>query len=224
MPTNSENWDVFIVQRGQQTIRTLWPVIYGRGYIAGSFAAWACSKQPKPWRPRDVDIFASSAENARDIGHVLNDTGWSWCHDTGVGEAYAYKGRLPVQIVRPHPEWKNFPHDILRSFDFDVCVAVFTSPETVLADPRVGAFSANVLRVNDPLRTMKRAMKYFERGVCFTDSDLLKLFYAWDEISTERKAEIVEKVRRDETDDTSGGYLYDEDDDDDDEWDDGEDQ
>lgn len=186
----NEHWTHYPIGRGNRQIAKLLAFLNGRGYIAGSFAAWACSPFHESWKPNDIDIFAKSDADAANIVEDLNKGNEYWCGDQNdiVTTFHSEKPKgLNVQIIRPSPEWKTFPDDLINSFDLDVCRAVILSHTEALADENAGYDIGKVLRINSPLRTLKRIMKYSARGVSFSDHELLKVFRAWDETSTEKK-------------------------------------
>ena len=109
----------------------------------------------------------------------------------------------------------------MNAFDMDVCRAMLISRTEVLADENVGQRWAKLLLINDPLRSLKRVLKYHERGVNLLDSELVKLFRAWEMATPERRAEILTIATGQAIDPTeivevqattSDGWDYDEDD------------
>jgi hypothetical protein len=64
---------------------------------------------------------------------------------------------------------------------------VLINLEEVLADTNVGQLKAKILRLNNPLRSLKRVIKYTARGVEFSDWELLKLFQGWEAMPRDRK-------------------------------------
>jgi hypothetical protein len=185
------------VLRCQPEIKRLLYRLDGRGYIAGSYAAYACNPLIKPMEPGDIDIFATTDQNAAAVVdtflglHCYRDKAGIYFVDAvndivTTLRKYTMRG-LPIQVIRPSPEWKQFPEDLINSFDLDVCRAVIISPNTVLCDEHAGWDQGKVLRVNNPLRTFKRILKYNARGVEFSDHELLKVFRAWDEMPAEKK-------------------------------------
>lgn len=214
-------WEKHNVVRGQDTLKRILPVIGRNGWIGGSFAAFAAYPGDCPVLPGDIDVFARSAWDAdriaRRFQRSFNLSPWG-ADDNGT--VISLVGTpLPVQIVRPNPTWKVFPDDILSDFDLDICRAVIVDETTVLADKNVGYHFGKLLRINNPLRSLKRVMKYAARGVEFDDHELLKLFEAWDAATPERKKEIIEAARAPEPD---GEPSYDAWDYDEDDWFDGE--
>jgi hypothetical protein len=198
MTDSNTYWDQFKVVRGFDTVQDIYNIIAGRGFIAGSYAAFMATPHDTPILPNDVDIFATSNENALAIAEALsekfqvpytsNELVYSIENPSG-GPA------MPIQVVKPHPEWKDFPQDILNSFDMDISRAVLVGPEVVLADYNVGFLTGKLLRIANPLRSLKRVMKYHARGVEFKDGELIKLFLAWQQMSDERREEVINSTK-----------------------------
>jgi hypothetical protein len=194
------------VQRGFSTVSAIYDLVAGRGFIGGSYAAFMVAPMSDrrvngramfaPFLPNDIDVFATSGDAARAIANDLYDCmGMTWDIETDVAYSMTPQGdepALPVQVVKPHPDWKKFPEDILQSFDMDVCRAVLISPNTILADQNAGADLGKLLRINHPLRSLKRVLKYHARGVSFNEWELLKVFRAWDQMKPEDKQALID--------------------------------
>jgi len=203
----NEYWEKLEVRRGLDTAQPVFDAIGRDGWIAGSYAAFMACINDQPILPNDIDIFAKTSKGAARIANRLikrlkidpvfgvdvNATAWSLRPD----------GCMPVQVVKPNPNWKSFPDDILNSFDLDISRALLVSPTTVLADYHVGWHEGKIIRVNDPLRTLKRVIKYAARGVAFDDHELLKVFQAWDQVSAERKEHMIQQAEPQEMPDYS---------------------
>ncbi len=189
----NEYWEDFSVQRGFDTLQPIYDIIAGRGYVAGSYAAFMACPHDAPVLPNDIDIFAVSEADAiaiwNDIEEKLNYY-LNSSNDT-VYSLASFDGGLGIQVVRPNPNWTKWPDDILNDFDLDICRAVLVAPDKVLADYNVGQMSGKILRINNPLRTLKRAAKYMARGVKFEDHELLKIFQAWEQTPDERKQTML---------------------------------
>lgn len=186
----NEYWNTRPVFNGKTRIKQLTSFINSRGYIAGSFAAWACTYLSDPWKPNDIDIFAKSDDAYHSLAVDLNkDSNYRFDAQNDITTTFSpmKPNKLGIQIIRPSPEWKTFPDDLINSFDLNVCRAVIISPVEVLCDEDAGEFYGKVLRINSPLRTFKRIMKYAARGVAFNDHELLKVFRAWDKMPTDKK-------------------------------------
>lgn len=215
----NEHWRRFEVKRGLDTVQPIFDLIQGEGWIAGSYAAFMAATYDTPILPNDVDVFCKTAQGAENIAAKLRkhmNVGSFGFDENDV--AYSLlpgsrsKVQMPVQVVKPNPSWKSFPNDILESFDMDICRAVLISQTRVLADSNVAYRQGKLLRINNPMRSLKRVMKYAQRGVTFEDHELLKLFEAWDQFSTERKAEIIAEAKPVDIS-WSGFWEFDEDDD-----------
>lgn len=197
----NEHIATYPVQRGMtDTIRDIYNVIAGRGYIAGSYAAYMVAPAAA-FQPNDIDIFATTLDNA---GALVTDLekrfGLFRAAETDVAYTLQrWDGAtldttfLPLQIVKPHPDWQTFPDDIINSFDMDICRAMLISEDCILADENAGKGVGKLLRINNPLRSLKRVLKYHQRGVQFSEWELLKLFQAWQQVSDEDKAALLDR-------------------------------
>lgn len=191
-------WVEMPVRRGWEAVRHIFPLLEGRGYISGSYAGFMAA-ETNPLEPGDIDIFAVSVEAWEDLGKEMSGKldylmGNPFHQDSPVINLIPFRsltGSKSVQLIRPHPSWITFPDDILEWFDLDVSRAVLVAPDKVLADVNLGKFDAKLLRISDPLRSLKRVLKYHKRGVEFNDWELLKLFQAWDLIDADRKASMI---------------------------------
>lgn len=180
-----------LVRRGQDIINQLIPLIEGKGWIAGSFAAWACSHEVF-WEPNDIDIFCLNAETRKEIQTALRRLNYRVQQYGDTVNRLAPLGDnhpigYDVQLIVSHPNWKTFPLDILKSFDLNICRAVLLDTENSIADVDLGSTEARVLLINSPLRVLQRMMKYHKRGVEFGNYELIKLFRAWDKMTEDQK-------------------------------------
>ena len=202
------HWMTRPVINGQKQIDALLTMIGNRGYIAGSFAAWACSYRADPWKPSDIDIFAVSDEAAKWLRLELTMHPDYFLKDENelVTTYEAIDPRmLGIQVVRPSPDWKTLPDDLINSFDLNVCRAVIISKTECICDEDSGDIYGKVLLVNNPLKTFKRIIKYSARGVEFSDHEMLKVFRAWDSTDAERKTGMIERAA-DEA--VQGGQVF----------------
>lgn len=193
MEQANQYWIEEPIIRGFNSVRDIYKTIDGRGFIAGSYAAFMSYPHDDPVMPNDIDVFATSTENAEAITGEL-------CQLYGLvadfnGIVYSLRRPVPdlsIQVVCPSPEWKVFPDDLMNAFDLDVCRALLLRADTVIADVNAGRREGKVLRTRNALRSLKRVMKYHVRGVEFSDWELLKLFQAWEATDADRKAQILE--------------------------------
>ena len=189
----NEHWQQMPVVRGFDTLQPLYECIDGRGYVAGSYAAFMAYGGDTPILPNDIDVFATTEQHAYKLADDI-DMKLNYFMESSNDTAYtltSFTGLPGIQVVRPNPNWKVWPDDILSDFDLDICRAVLISPNTVIADEHASWSRGKLLRINNPLRSLKRVMKYAARGVEFDDHELLKLFQSWDQVSTERKEAMI---------------------------------
>ncbi len=192
--TTNEHWIEHRVLRGFDEVRDIYDLLDGRGYIAGSYAAYMTAPTDAI-KPNDIDVFAVSNEAAESLATQINNVMGLMVAPASSAVAYTIVRsceRKDVQVVKPHPDWKVFPDDIINSFDMNVCRAVLITPDTLLGDIDAGTTYGKILRTHNPIRTLRRIMKYSQRGVQFTDHEVMKVFKAWEQTSEERKAELLD--------------------------------
>lgn len=177
------------------------------GYIAGSYAAWMGAYIPM-WEPNDIDIFATSEEAFRQLPRLLRQkAGWYCMEDGDMVKAFERANTARrVQLVKPHSEWSAFPGDILGSFDLSVGMAALESEHITLAHSHAGGNFSKILRINEPVRTLKRVLKYHKRGVEFDDWELMKLFKAWDAMTPEQKQ--IADMLHSQTEEVDASVFY----------------
>src|SRR5207237_1020849 len=119
----NEHWKQYPVLRGLEAVQDLLPIIAGQGFIAGSYAAFMASTAKTLIEPSDVDIFAISEEAARCIAAEIGPRPGRPYTETANVIALG-DGPLPIQIIKPAPNWHDFPDDIMTSFDLSVSRAL----------------------------------------------------------------------------------------------------
>lgn len=193
----------YTIKRGGERIQKLVEIIGDRGFIAGSYAThMATPDHGLIIQPADIDIFAISDVAADEICTDLCRQGMFPEQSNSIVTTLSPSPYKPIcdmniQVIKPNPAWKIFPDDILHSFDLNVCKAILIGDQ-VIGDIEIGSTVGRVLRVANPLRTMRRIMKYQSRGVQFDDWELVKTFLAWDELSEERIQEITASAQPEE--------------------------
>lgn len=196
MEQANEYWITETVIRGFDSVANIYEAINGRGFIAGSYAAFMSFPHDNPILPNDIDVFATSTANAEAISGALCQLYGTYSEFNGI--VYSIKRPAPdlsIQVVCPSPTWKVFPDDLMNSFDLDICRALLLNATTVICDVNAGQRQGKVLRTNNALRSLKRVLKYHARGVEFADWELLKLFQAWEALDADRKAQILEVAK-----------------------------
>lgn len=198
--------------RGRTITRPIMCALDGRGYIGGSYAAWTVSPFPNTFRPNDIDVFMKTEEDAISFKDFMCAERKFYVSEvSGIAYTIEKAGHKKIQIIKPSPEFREFPQDVIESFDLDICRAVLVSPEECLADGSAGSMRGKVLRINNPLRTLKRILKYQQRGVQFYDHEILKVFQAWEATSADRKQAWIDTAFNETLPNDSGEWDYDED-------------
>ena len=219
MPEESrEFYEVRHVHQTTQQAEMLIGIIGSYGYIAGSFATWTMSfSYERVVEPSDIDVFAVSVDAAASLAQKIFATGqYASCSQNDVAYTLEHGAKFPenksVQIVKPRPEWNCFPQDFLLSFDLDLCSAVILDHEFGMEHINASNLThGKILRMNNPLRSLRRVMKYHKRGAEFSDHELLKLFRFWSELPVERQQEMIDKAYEEAqpVDDTSDNWTDD---------------
>jgi hypothetical protein len=182
--------------RGRDEILPLVALLDGRGYIAGSYAAWMVTPVVN-YEPADIDIFATTERNFFDISYALLIQ-WHMeiiqNSDNVYGLTPTEKSPIqkPIQVIKCHQNWKDLPLDILRSFDLTVCKALLAEWPYIIHHPDAGGLNAKILLVNNPMKEVMRVMKYHKRGVIFDPFCLLKIFKAWDQMTPAQKQQTFD--------------------------------
>lgn len=209
----NEYCNYYPVRRGFEEIEPLFHFLNQnspRGYIAGSYAAWM-KALVEIWQPNDIDIFATSETHFLEIADYLSNENYTLVHDGEIVKGFEREAARSIQLITPHKEWASFPDDILESFDLTAGMAVLEGKNTIAAHHHAGSDVSKILKINDPIRTLKRVMKYHQRGVSFDAWELIKLFLAWDELSEDQKLK-VSSLHQEPTQDDLQDYEFDFDD------------
>lgn len=210
----NEYWEPHVVKRGFEEVADIFHLLNqdSLGYVAGSYAAWM-GAYTEEWLPNDIDIFATSETAFEKLPRLLRQkAGWMVMENGDVVKAFEQvNSDRRLQLVKPHTQWKVFPDDILESFDLTVGMAILVSEHTTLAHSHAGGNFSKILRINEPVRTLKRVLKYHKRGVAFEDWELMKLFKAWDAMTAEQK-QIAGMIHSEPEEVDATGFYFDYDD------------
>lgn len=193
------------VRRGFDTVRSLFALIEGKGFICGGYARWCASPVIDPVAAGDVDVYCYSDESFEDLNVLLREH-LEVAIDTP--RAITFKrttsGRLAyvpeVQLVKPVSKFKivtkGSKEDVLSNFDFTIVRACITSPSEALVDED---FELDELRqvlrlrnIHCPISSTLRCVKYAKRGYRLRPFDILPLFLDWDSRDEAYRKEIIE--------------------------------
>lgn len=218
MDTSAETYYTdFQVQRGWRDIEPLYNLIVGRGFIAGSYAAYmAAPGGSHVITPGDIDVFCVSEEAYQSL---YEEPVFKLINMTPIAATVRAPllTDMDIQLIRPHPSWTDFPGDIVQSFDLTISRAVLVNPGCVIGDLALGSREGKILRVNNPLKVLQRIEKYARRGVSFNAWELAKVLRAFEAMPASDRWTMLDQVQNPDAPERvfSGdpyGDWYDEDD------------
>jgi hypothetical protein len=149
----------------------------------------------------DIDVFATSeeafgrmSERLRGLGYFLyksNDLVHEYWHENWLTNGYT-----DVQLLRPHPAWAKHAQPVkkmLQQFDLSCSRAVVVHPFLILADGDAVNRDMVIRMVNNPIKTISRALKYHRRGYAAPHAKwLVHTLETWRKMSDERREAIIE--------------------------------
>ena len=209
--------------RSTDQVRELFELIGERGHIAGSMCAWMAELEEPGWTPGDIDIFAVSDEAFGEIEALLKANYVQMFRmSNALVSAFRVKRKfndqsyLPVQVVKPHPSWEgsdDIRRDIVLSFDLTCSRGLLTGyndngcPE-LYGDIYLGELDkVKIIRVNNPVKTLARMLKYHRRGYEFSAWEQIKVLLSWDMVMDDKKGAITEELHDEEFREDSGGWY-----------------
>jgi hypothetical protein len=169
---------------------------YG-GFIAGGYARFALSEKPFA-EPKDIDVFCEGKDDFANLhewlsglGHIVFDSPFAASFKITKGFPYINK---KVQLIRPREEGnvKTFgtPEEVIDNFDFTINMVAFDHEGFCMAKDFQNHNKRNKLVFNNihcAVGILTRVRKYLRKGYKITISELLKIYYMWDEVSKEDK-------------------------------------
>lgn len=189
----NSHWITIPILREHRIVKRLLDLIGDQGVIAGSFASYIACRTDREFRPRDIDIFCT-----HDTGYnnVIDAFGAAGLSNFGLTTTLALFRMVdcayPIQLINADERWQDFRWELMNSFDFTVSRAVVFDGDRIVADEDFDNEWCKVLRIHDPMRTLKRAVKYMQRGIQFPDHELYKILTAWHQMNPERKERFLD--------------------------------
>ncbi len=193
--------------RHQDVIDLVFQLTGGEGFIAGGFARFCVSNNESPINPGDIDVFCVSQDVFDRIRAAFRahpdcvrksetsiETKFEFRMSTGWHRnAYAIQLIRPVQIFNMVSD--GDVNRVLDNFDFTVSkCAILPSGKAVAHADFYEHDKANELVITNihcPISSMKRVIKYCNKGFRIENRELLKLFDDYEN----RAAEWKELVR-----------------------------
>lgn len=205
---NKEDYNQVSIRREQDTINLIFELTRGRGFIAGGFARYCVSDRPDPNCPNDIDIFTGDMGNFTDIyldfkanprlrqkSNTEIETKFEYVFKEGFK-----KETLNIQLIKPvHISNMNSKGDVfsvMTNFDFTI------SKAAILADGEAWVhhqFNRDDLggylvieKIHCPISSMKRVIKYTQKGYTIESKELLKLFKDYEARPVDWKLLVTE--------------------------------
>ena len=205
------------VVRGQDVIDTVFELTGGQGFICGGFARYAMSPAEKPVVPGDIDIYCGTPEIFVAIADRFRDN--PNCKQRGASEIevkYDFmiedgfeKHSYSIQLIRPIQIFNMISDGdwirVLNHFDFTIAMcAILPNGEAFFHQDFLDHEQNKILVINNihcPISSMKRVIKYTNRGYTITSNQLLKLFKDYEARDPEWKQLVTSGFNEEFTND-----------------------
>lgn len=194
------------IKRHLDIIKLVFDLTGGEGFIAGGFARYCVSDKEDPIVPNDIDVFCGNEDAFNRIVARLKahkdvkrktkteiETKFEYRMSTGF-----HKNFYSIQVIRP-TQIMNMVSEgdyerILDNFDFTIAkVALINNQEDIIAlayekfhEHDVGN-KLVLTNIHCPISSMKRVIKYCNKGYHIESSELLKLFKDYENRTPEWK-------------------------------------
>lgn len=203
-------YDVALIQRGADRIDWLLDLVRGLDItIAGGFARYCATPQHIPLgstqegHKPDIDLFPYQEGVAAEAIRRLTDHGLAVKHTSSYATTFGwpYEERRmgdsfapDIQVIHWHRDWHSV-EDILDSFDFANGAAALLGNQLALVHPLFWEAEEHdmlrIVAIDDPVRCLKRVMKYVRKGYDVPYTELARLFLEWDRRSPAYRARVA---------------------------------
>lgn len=186
-----------------------WNSVKNNCVISGSFVA---HHEMGGSIPNDLDLFCNSTQNYNYISNYLKSMSCQVKFDSPFATTFlTRKSPLSnihhtIQVIKPFAERAKFDTEqsLISNFDLTVCQIALVNnkiisnqydyPTQIICHKDFGNDYINrnlvITTVNCPIGTLKRILKYKDKGFNIRAREFIKLYYAWDNYTNSRKAEI----------------------------------
>lgn len=195
-------YSVLTAHRGLTEIKELlYLVNTGGGFVAGGYARYCLSPLTEPVAPRNVDLYCKEAGAYQYLSDEIVRRGGSITFQTSnaisIKPPAKWVACPTIQVINPSVMGGS-PADTIAIFDFTIAMAVLTWEDQGIASKEFEEDEAGMqLRVNRiqcPIGTFKRALKYAKKGYKLSSMEMLKFYRAWDGLAPDKKEELVQLI------------------------------
>lgn len=201
------------VRRGFEEIKNLFKIIevikdetpYDI-FILGGYVRWMCSPKENPTKAGDIDVYSESQQAFDELKSRLMCEGLEVRAENPMALTFKVNEQFPqtVQLIKPIREGaivaNGTKEEILSHFDFTVIRIGLVSETNALADADyLHDEQAGILRLKNihcPISSTLRCMKYARKGYFLRPVESLKLFADWDNRTDEYKFQIINGLRK----------------------------
>lgn len=197
------------ILREQETIDLIFSLTEGLGFICGGFARYCISQSKIPIVPNDIDIFCETEEVYEKIASLFEkannvkkgrktkiETKYKIQLGNKTGFHQEYYG---VQLIKPTQIMNMISvgdvYTILDNFDFTIARCAILPDNKTVAHVSFMAHELMktlvITNIHCPISSLKRVIKYCQKGYTVESFELLKLFIDYENRSTEWKKTIA---------------------------------
>lgn len=190
------------IKRGFTEIEELFLLVKAyQCFIAGGYARYCLSSIPKPVQPVDVDVFCKVPRAYGEIVDELKRRGakveFTTSNATSLKPPESWVACPKIQVINPTVMGGD-PWDLLQIFDFTIAQAALVTERAGIAakefEEDEAGMQLRVNRIQCPIGTFKRALKYAKKGYKLSSTEMLKFYRAWDGMAPEKKEELVQLI------------------------------
>lgn len=204
------------ILREHDTIKLVFELTQGLGFIAGGFARYCVSERSELSCPGDIDIFTEDMGHFTDIylafkaNHRLKQR-----TNTEIETKFDYifkegfkKETLSIQLIKPvHISNMNSKGNfisVLTNFDFTISKAAILANGDAWAHHQFDRDDLGghlvIEKIHCPISSMKRVIKYTQKGYTIESKEMLKLFKDYEARPNDWKVLVEEGLSQDRAD------------------------
>ena len=193
-------WISAEINRGLDIIDLVFRLTSNKGFISGGFARYAISRKDNPEMPGDIDIFTRNMDEFSNIRTAFgNVEKMKRKSESDMEVKYEYtlssgfhSNVYNIQLIKPLNIARMVSggsiEDVLENFDFTIAKSaikpgIMGSPTAVChPDFHVHDLESTLVitNIHCPISSMKRVIKYTQRGFKIDNKELLKLFVDYE--------------------------------------------